>query len=408
MGHLSATTPVARRDGFALIAVLVVTALALTAAGACLSVALSQQEIAVADADAAIVQTASDQGVQDLLEDLRWGWVRVAAPGSIASVGPYEASDGCQVSASVETFRWGDARWPLLQPGALLTAAPADEAAYGITVSARRNDAQRTLNVVAVATADALPRGLVVRGNARIEGPLELVGCGMYVGGDVSGREAVTLTSPPDAATPPSLPDLAYGGLYRAAGVHAGGAILLDGHEEHTLDGGIPGDSDADSGGGPPPAIVAGDQAGTVAELAPHAGSLQSGALALDRIPTSAPGVGDDPALPANGRVIVVDATAAACTITGSREPPPLACPVTVVVLGDCAVEPESAGATTGFTGALIVTGELVVRGPFRLDGSLQAGRLLVASSAVLDFAAGRVQESPPGASNLHIVTWNY
>ena len=55
--------------------------------------------------------------------------------------------------------------------------------------------ARRVVHVVVLSTPDGLPRGLVVGGAATIEAPTQLRGCGLYAGGDVSGREWVTLVA---------------------------------------------------------------------------------------------------------------------------------------------------------------------------------------------------------------------
>ena len=101
--------------------------------------------------------------------------------------------------------------------------------------------------------------------------PTLLRGCGMYAGGDVSGREWVTLVPPP--ATPRGAPvaDLAYGGLYPQAGVHADGRIFASGVEEHAAAGAPGVDSDADSGAPPPADLVAAPGPALVGALAAHA-----------------------------------------------------------------------------------------------------------------------------------------
>ena len=122
-----------------------------------------------------------------------------------------------------------------------------------------------------LSTPDGLPRGLVVGADASFMGPASLRGCGLYSGGDVRGRQWVTLTAPTPAPSAAATSDLAYGGLYSQAGVHAAGRIFSDGVEEHAGADAPAADSDADSGVAPPADLVAAPRLVVVGDLAAHA-----------------------------------------------------------------------------------------------------------------------------------------
>ena len=272
--------------------------------------------------------------------------------------------------------------------------------------------ARRVVHVVVLSTPDGLPRGLVVGADATLAAPTLLRGCGLCAGGDVRGREWLTLAAPTMAPRRRSameqFPDLAYGGLYPAAGVHAVGRIFARGVEEHAAGGGAPpADSDADSGVVPPADLVAAPGPATLGELAARASdpvaALGPFGLDLALLERAGPPALGSPSLPAGGRVYVVDAAGAALGLFGGRPPVPEACPATVVVLGDCVIVGGPDGsAPAALNGALIVTGTLTVDAPLCVEGSLFAGRLVVRAALTVSFSAVSGPSAPPGAANLH------
>jgi hypothetical protein len=265
--------------------------------------------------------------------------------------------------------------------------------------------ASRTIHAMVLVTPDGLPRGLVVRGDADLQAGVSLTGCGLYAGGDVSGREHVVC--PPGIGSPPG--DLAYDGLWTAAGVHAVGHIVADGAEEHVRGAAPAADSDADTGTVPPAALVAAPAPATIADWRVHAtdpgAALGPEGLDLSLLDTASPPVPGDPLLPAGGRVYVAAAPpgAAGLALSGQRAAAPQACPVTVVVLGDCTVTTGAGTTAAALSGALVVTGTLTVDAPLRVCGGLYAGRLVVRAPLQVTFP-GTVDA--PGARLARDVSW--
>ncbi len=392
--------------GFALLAALLIAAIALLATAALVAAALSSASIA-ADDDAAVrAADAAAAGVADALQRLRWGWLSPAASSLPASFGPLGLS-GATYTVTVAPLSAADLV-PRIDASSPVDPAAADAAACRIDSVGVWGPARRTVHVVALSTADALPRGLVVGAGATIRAPLELTGCGLYAGGDVDGREWVTLSAPggsPVVGAAPA-PDLAYGGLYPAAGVHAAGQIVAGGVDEH----------------------ASRRRAGRrhrcrhrhAAAGRPRGGARLRLCWPLSRrtrptpsprfrarrstsdcsIRSSPPPVGST-ALAAGGRIYVLDASNGPVTLSGERPAPPQACPLTVVVLGDCMVD-GAADAGAVLTGELVVTGTLTVRAPLCVDGGLYAGALAVDAGLTLRFTGA---EGAPGGTNVRDVS---
>ena len=388
--------------GFALLAALLIASIALLCTATLVSVTLSATAIAADDAAAAQAADAARAGVTDALERLRWGWLGAGATTLPASFGPIACGGGAY-SVVVSAPAGGDLV-PRLSAGAALGAADPGISACRVQATGVCGHASRTLRVMVLVTPDGLPRGLVVGADADLEASVSLTGCGFYAGGDVDGREWVTCAAVGGGAAVDAPPaDLAYDGLWSAAGVHAAGHIVANGAEEHAVAAGPapPGDSDADTGLVPPAVLVAPPAPATIADWRAHAsdpgGALDAEGLDLALLDTAAPPALGDPALPPGGRMFVVTApeVAAGLALWGRRAGEPQACPVTVVVLGDCTV---TAGAgQAALSGALVVTGTLSVDAPLQVDGGLYAGRLVVraplqvAFSGTLDAPGSRV-----------------
>ncbi len=387
--------------GFALLAALLIAGIALVATAALVAAALSSASIA-ADDDAAVrAADAADAGVTDALQRLRWGWLSPAASSLPATFGPLGLS-GATYTVTVAPLSAADLL-PRIDASSPVDPAAAGAAACRIDSVGVWGSARQTVHVVALSTADALPRGLVVGAGATLRAPLELTGCGLYAGGDVDGREWVTLNAPggsPVVGAAPA-PDLAYGGVYPAAGVHAAGQIVAGGVDEHASAGAPAADTDADTGAPPPADLVAAPGPAVLAALATHASdpsaALHGATLDLSLLDRSSPPRVGSTSLAAGGRIYMLDASNGPLTLSGERLAPPQACPLTVVVLGDCVVD----GAAE-LTGELVVTGTLTVRAPLCVDGGLYAGALAVDAGLTLRFTGA---EGAPGGTNVRDVS---
>jgi len=389
--------------GFALLAALLIAAIGLLATASLLAAALSSASISADDSAAARASDAAAAGVADALQRLRWGWLSPDASSLPASFGPVDLA-GASYTVTVAPLSGADLE-PRLDDSSPLAVAAAGVVACRVDSLGAWGRARRTVHVVALATPDALPRGLVVGAGATIRAPLALSGCGLYAGGDVDGREWVTLSAsggePTDA---PPTPDLAYGGLYPLAGVHAAGHITVDGADEHAGAGAPAADSDADTGTPPPADLVAAPGPASLGGFKTRASdpvaALIGANLDLGLLDRSAPPPLASTSLAAGGRIYVLDASGGPPALTGERPAPPAACPLTVVVLGDCTIG-GSAGAA--FSGALVVTGTLTVQAPLRVDGGLYAGGLVVAAPLTVRFSGVALA---PGSSTVRDVSW--
>lgn len=399
-------------QGYALLAALLIIAIALLSSATLVAAVLSATAIATDDAASVRATDVADAGVADTLERLRWGWLSLNPGAPAATLGPVPFADGSYV-VTIERLPSGSA-------GALLDNAspidPDDPAVGACRIEARGvwGQARTELHVVALATPDGLPRGLVVGGTATLEAPTVLQSCGLYAGGDVSGREWLTVGAgpgaPPASGSADGISDLAYGRLFPLAGVHADGRILVHGIDEHLSHDAPAADTDVDSGTVPPADLVAAPTAAVIGELAAHASPAIAAqgpfGLDLELLDQAAPAALGGPWLPAGGRVYVVAPTGGELNVFGARESAPQACPATVVVVGDCTVCAGPAGQTgAALNGALVVTGALTVDAPLRLDGSLYAGRLVVRAPLTVHFAAASGPSAAPGTTNVRIAS---
>ncbi len=398
-------------QGFALLAALLIASIALLATATLAAAALSSSAISADDAASSRAADAADAGVADALDRLRWGWLRLDASSLPAALACVEFAGG-SYSVTLEQLSGTDLQ-PRLDASSPVSSDDPAVAACRIDSTGVWGPARRVVHVIVLSTPDGLPRGLVVGGATTIEAPTQLRGCGLYAGGDVSGREWVTLAPPPTQPSGGAAqdPDLAYGGLYPQAGVHADGQIFSRGVEEHSTAGAPAVDTDADAGAAPPSDLVAGPGPAIVGELAAHASdplaALGPYGLDLALLERAGPALTSEPLLPAGGRVYVIDATAAPLGLFGSRPPAPQACPATVVVLGDCVASsgPDGSAAPV-LGGALIVTGTLAVDAPLRVEGGLYAGRLLVRAPLAVSFAGTSGLSAPPGSANVRCASW--
>ena len=402
--------------GYAILSALLIAALVMVAAGALLSVVVSDLSVVGLDREALRARAAADEGVAAAGEALRWGWISAPATLRRPARGP-----GCSFEVAIDLAAAEVSR--------VLAAADLGGESPGVAATERRfwsvvsvgrcGDAVRRVEAVLVVTPDALPRGVVVDGGVSLHDGLDLVCCGLYAGGDVAGREFVRLLDAPDdaGAGASEVPDRAYGGLYALAAVHACGVIARDGIEVHEPAGTpAPGDDDRHTGGGPPAYLLASPTWGVRSALESHASdagpALRDGVLSLTAIPRS-PAADDILTGPAAGRVVIVggDALSAGVTVVGDRDVVPGASALTLVVDGDCTLGAVSdPGGAVSFSGALVVFGHLTVVAPTSVRGGVWAAGLDVrAPLAVAAAAAAPVsgQESTPGASNVQIGAWS-
>ena len=406
------------QNGFVGLALTVIVALVLVAAVGAITIVVLSSSVTTADVSAERDEGVAEAGLADAVERLRWGWLRPAEGETVqASVSGWPTS---AYALEVRGLRATELASLLVARGWHPYVPMEAVRGYEISVTATGGAGRRRLAATVVAQPDALGRGLQARRDVRVSGPLTLCGCGLYAGGDVSGREAVTLTSPPASpAWPdvaPVLPDLACGGLWPQAGVHARGSIFVEGREEHGSGDAIAGDSDEHDGVVPPLELVAGPGAAALAGVRSHAVVCELGpddTFDLGVLPASAPHRGAREPTPWGGLIIVVQRAAedGPIVVGGSRPDPPIACPVTVVVCGDCLLGAVggSVASEVSFAGALVVTGTLTVAGPARVAGSVAARRVTVEAPFTIlatEVSSCAGQDYAPGASNFHIATW--
>ena len=387
-------------QGFALLAALLIASIALLATASLVALTLSNTSIAADDAASSRAADLARAGVSDALERLRWGWLRCGPASSSSRFGPVESAGG-SYRVTVEPLSAGDAT-PRLDASSAVAPSDPQVAAVRITATGSWGRARRVAQVAALCTPDGLARGLVVGADVTLQAPTELRGCGLYAGADVNGREWLTVA--------PS-PDLAYGGLYAVTGVHSDGHIFTRGAEEHAAPGAPAADTDSDGGIVPPLALVAAPSPAVVGALASHASDPAAalGPLGLDLslLDRTVPGSSGGPASPADGVVVVIQAGDTALRVFGDRPAAPQACPVTVVVVGDC-IAGTADGSSSALQGALVVTGTLTVSAPFSVDGGLYAGRLVVCAPLAVSFSDSSNAGAAPGRANVRDVWWRW
>ncbi len=252
-----------------------------------------------------------------------------------------------------------------------------------------------------------LPHGLAAAGDLVALAPVEVGGCGVYVGGDVLGREQIAFEGAVDPLGAP--PDLLYPELYSATAVHAAGAIYTAAGEIHEL----PSPTlDTDVHVGEPYAAELSALPGPalLAALRRHATepgpALAGDVLRVDLLPLQ-PAAGADPRA---GVIVYVEAGArlGPLVVTGRREPPPVACPLVLVVEGEVVLGGDPVAATgepaCELTGAVLATGDLRVDGATRLTGSLAAAGLVIAAPLALRLDEAWLAWPPAGCREFEVV----
>jgi hypothetical protein len=349
-----------RKAGYAILGVLLITALAVLAGGALLSVALSAADVAHGDQENEAACAAAETGLSDALERLRWGW----------------ADDGSASGTVTVGLPGGESYSFTCRTSAPTSAGTRPQPVYQVEVVGRCGAACVQRACQAWLVPDALPAGVTVAGDVQVLAPTTVAGCGVYAGGSVFGRQLITFADGAGSG------DAAHPELWPQAGAHAAAGIFTDAGEVHGTGCGAFTDSDAHAGVPPPAELVTLPAAPQVAALATHATSagaaLEAGTLHLDRLPAfgGAGAVG----VPSTGLLVVVSAGQAGqrLRIVGRRPAPPAAAGLTLIVVGDATVVADDDEASCDFTGALVVTGDLAVAAPLSLDGSLAAASLSV------------------------------
>ena len=374
-----------RQGGYAILGVLVITALAVLAGGAYLSMALSAAEVAHGDHEDEAACAAAETGVADALERLRWGW----------------AGHDSSPSTTTVALPSGESYCLTCQTSALAATGAGPQPAYLVDVVGRCGAACVMRACQAWLVPDALPTGVTVAGDAQFLGRATITGCGVYAGGSVWGRQNITFAGGAQSG------DAAHPELWLQPGVHAAGGIFTDAGEVHALGCAADTDSDAHAGVPPPAELVRLPAAPQVAALADHAAAagaaLEAGILHLDRLPAF--GDGDDAATPRDGLLVVVCGSDAASglRIVGRRLAPPAAAALTLVVDGDATVIDDGDQAGCAFAGDLVVTGDLVVAAPLSVDGSLAAAHLSVGAGLVVTLGQ-RWRDAPPAGCGRVVV----
>jgi hypothetical protein len=372
--------------GFALVAVMLIGAMASVAAASLFTVAMASANVANADRSSQLARAAADSCLVDVVERLQWG----LAGNSAAQVREsYSAGLDGEASCTVGlTRRLPGAGWPRT---------------YDVEVAAGHGTAKAAVNAVVEVAPTRLPSGVSVAGEVACAAQLTARGCGIYAGADVRGRDKISFEAADGGAQPAADPpaDCAHADLWPACAVHAGGRIYAAGLEEHAQAGPWSADTDACTADAPPRPITAPPSAALVADVAGRSPALQTpypgGALDLSTLAGPAS---------AGGLVVVIASTSQPLSITGWRAAPPLAPPLTLIVLGDVRIVsgPVPTPQGVGMSGVLVVTGALTVQAAADVRGSLFAGSLAVEAPLVVELAGGWRDQPPPGSLSAQVL----
>lgn len=362
------------REGYAMLAVLAVIALTgalVAAAAAALSAAQVIQGTDSAGAAAAgAARSGLDAASLRLVADAPAGSGAVAGPAGGRS--SYEAS------------------W---RPAGM---APGGWAQMEVTANGTASRSRRQLSAIVELRAPLWCGGAEVAEDCALAAPLVLAGSGLYCGGSVRGREWVSTLS---GTTGSQASDLVHDDVWPLAACHAAGGIWATGVEIHATEA-CPWPQDTDMH----------RDAGTVGLFTTGPDPVERELLhdaAVAPGPAYADGVLDIAELPAvsvsaAGLLVEVvqDLDGGAIDLVGSRSPG--ACPLTVVVIGDCRL--GAAGSLCSWHGALFVDGTLEVAGEASLAGHLWTRRLRVAEPLHIEVAPGWRFALPPGVAHAVLV----
>jgi hypothetical protein len=378
------------QGGFTMLVVLLVGAVAALASVSLVAAVLSASATDAADRGRDACAAGADAGLTRLLEQLRWGLT-----GQSASV-VLPAEDGPPaVTTTLEV-----APGPASADGTLFSNL---ELGAASSAGAARILRRLTARV----RPGVLPHGLADAGDLVALAPVQVGGCGVYVGGDVLGRERIAFEGAVEPLVAP--PDLLYPELYSATAVHAAGAIYTAAGEIHDL----PSPTlDTDVHVGEPYAaeLSALPGAALLSALRRHATdagpALAGDVLRVDLLPLQPPAGADSRA----GVIVYIESGAhvGPLAVIGRRPPPPLACPLVLVVEGDAVLGGEPAAVTDEpaceLTGAVLATGDLRVDGDTRITGSLAAAGMVIAAPLVLRLDEAWLAWPPAGCREFEVV----
>jgi hypothetical protein len=360
------------KDGYALLAALVIMALAAVFAATSVAAVLARQSVAAADRSADRAGSLERRAL--------------AAACLAARRGEWTSGSGSVSGASGESERWR-ARWSLsTDPSA------AGWPAFGLTAEGASGRARHSVDAVVQLRQEPFACGLVITGDVEAAASLRADGSGLYCGGSVRGREWITFGA---AGGPPAADDV-HGDLWPQAGVHALGGIWVRGSEEHG--GGVtpaPEDTDTHSAANAVMSAVSAPSADWV-DTTDHwaddpGGAFERGVLRLDRIPSARGAL--DARSAGSGFIFWLSSGDAVVRVAGVR--PPGWCPVLVVSDGDLALGDPSMA--TSFDGAVVTQGHVDVEGMTAIGGGLCAGTLRVAAPLAITVAPSWRTRPIPG-----------
>jgi hypothetical protein len=360
------------KDGYALLAALVIMAIAAVFAATIVAAVVARRSVSSADAASADAMTLERQAVASAcLAARRGAWA--GGDGSVSGVG----GEGAQWQA--EWWRLPDASalgWP----------------AFSLRAHGASGLARRSVSALVELRREPFAQGPVVSGDVQLDAPLIVNGAGVYSGGCVRGREWVTF---PLVLGMPAV-DGVHGEQWPLAGVHALGGIWSRGDEEHSDASAAPAtDTDTHSAVNEVMSAVTvpsqdwWDTARSWAE--PPGSALEDGVLRLDRLPAAVSAL-SAPSL-ISGVIVWLSRSDSPVRVLGER--PPGWCPVLVVSVADVTFGGPSM--RTGFTGAVVAGGRLEIEGDTTIEGGLYAGTLDVAGSLDVETGASWRTLTIPG-----------
>jgi hypothetical protein len=354
-------------DGFVLLAVLVIVAIAALAGAVASSLARDALATVASDRDAVSAAASARAGLSAACEAIRWSAQPLARPtvfrGTLSDRQGYEVTVEPEVTPAGSGGRW-----------------------FRVTVDGTGGDARHSIWARIWLRPAPFAGTCVCADGFSAEAGVSLSGSGLCAGGDVSGREQVTL-----------LPggDRAFAELWPIAGVHTRGSVFAAGVEVH--DGGFaaPYDTDCHQGVVPPLAVTEGPPVADLGTM--RARSVSPGAalvgnvLWLDRLPLQSPAA-------SNALVVVVPEPREGGVICLAGERPDSACAVTLVIEGPARVGGQGAEGA-GLRGGLLVFGTLEVACPLRVEGCVWAEATAVRAPFSVTLLPTWPDEVPAGFS---------
>lgn len=378
-----------QEDGYVMLVVLLVGAVAALASASLVAAVLSASVTDSADRGRAACAASADAGLARLVGQLRWGLV--AGDAAAESV-------DTQVQPAVTT-RLAVAPAPAVIDGTVFTR-------LDLAAASSAGAARVVRRAIVRLRPGALPQGLAAAGDLVALAVVEVAGCGVYVGGDVYGRDRIAF---PGAAGPlDAPPDLLYPEVYSAVAVHAAGSIYTAEGEIHDLP--VPTlDTDVHVGETEAGRLSALPGAAVLAALRRHAAAegvaLAGDELRVDLLPQQ-PVAGADARA---GVIVYVDAGehSGPLVVSGRRAPPPVACPLVLVVEGDVVLgggDPAAEGPSCELWGAVLATGTVRVGAATCLTGSLAGSGLVIAAPLSLTLDEEWLAWPPAGCREFEVV----